>query len=248
MVHYDEKPNPGVPGGRLYTYVITLQGEWRFTETSPEFKLDFLSKHSMHSDIALEVAFAGEFFVRRRRGPGGMKMSNPEKVSKHPKEDEKENEITEFNDSFEAGVEEPKKEGQKDDDESSDATKADNDHLDSSEKADSSKQEQQPSFTVSNKASHTQGRPRDPENYVLIIDNDSGTYRPDSKTLPMLQQYLERNLPGLKVVAMACNDKRLKKWKKEQKPTKEVKKAAKFSQKSDSSVSSSEEEAVELSA
>lgn len=29
-------------GGRLYTYVITLDGEWRFTETGEEFSVDLL--------------------------------------------------------------------------------------------------------------------------------------------------------------------------------------------------------------
>jgi len=30
------------------------------------------SKHSMHSDASKEIAHAGEFFVRRRRGKGGI--------------------------------------------------------------------------------------------------------------------------------------------------------------------------------
>lgn len=52
-------------GGRLYTYVINLDGEWHFTESGPEFAIDMLSKHSMHSKVAPEVAFSGEFFVQR---------------------------------------------------------------------------------------------------------------------------------------------------------------------------------------
>jgi hypothetical protein len=50
--------------GRLFTYVITLDSEWRFTETGEEFSIDLLSKHSMHADVAKEIAFSGEFFVR----------------------------------------------------------------------------------------------------------------------------------------------------------------------------------------
>jgi len=53
-------------GERIYTYVITLDGEWRFCETGEEFAIDLLSKHSMHADLAKEVAFSGEFFVRRK--------------------------------------------------------------------------------------------------------------------------------------------------------------------------------------
>lgn len=44
MVHYDE-------GGRIFTYVITLDGLMRFTETGKEFGIDLLSKHTMHSDV-----------------------------------------------------------------------------------------------------------------------------------------------------------------------------------------------------
>lgn len=51
--------------GRLFTYIITLDSELRFTETGEEFSIDFLSKHSMHSDAAEEIAFSGEFFIRR---------------------------------------------------------------------------------------------------------------------------------------------------------------------------------------
>ena len=44
MVHYDQ-------GGRIFTYVITLDGMFRFTETGKEFGIDLLSKHTMHSDV-----------------------------------------------------------------------------------------------------------------------------------------------------------------------------------------------------
>ena len=58
LVHYDE-------GGRIFTYVLTLDGQWRFTETGKEFGIDLLSKHTMHSDVAIYIAFSGEFFIRR---------------------------------------------------------------------------------------------------------------------------------------------------------------------------------------
>ncbi len=44
MVHYDQ-------GARIFTYVITLDGLFRFTETGKEFGIDLLSKHTMHSDV-----------------------------------------------------------------------------------------------------------------------------------------------------------------------------------------------------
>lgn len=54
-------------GGRMFTYVLTLDGQFRFTETGKEFKIDLLSKHTMHSDVSNYIAFSGEFFVRRRK-------------------------------------------------------------------------------------------------------------------------------------------------------------------------------------
>jgi hypothetical protein len=57
--------------GRIFTYVITLDGEMRFTETGEEFAIELLSKHSMHADVAKEIAFSGEFFVRLGEGHEG---------------------------------------------------------------------------------------------------------------------------------------------------------------------------------
>ena len=54
-------------GGRIFTYVLMLDGLFRFTETGKEFGIDLLSKHTMHSDVTSYVAFSGEFFVRRRK-------------------------------------------------------------------------------------------------------------------------------------------------------------------------------------
>lgn len=53
-------------GGRIFTYVITLDGQLRFTETGKEFGIDMLSKHTMHSDVSIYIAYSGEFFLRRR--------------------------------------------------------------------------------------------------------------------------------------------------------------------------------------
>jgi hypothetical protein len=230
MVHWDEKPKPDIPGGRLYTYVITLQGEWRFTETGPEFTVDFLSKHSMHSDVSREVAFAGEFFVRRRRGRGGMKYSETKEKSEQI-DPEKSNNKSESTKEEEVEFEEP-------------GTETNDEKTITEEKGKKEDGEMNGStddLRISDKPAHKTGRSRDPRHFVLIIDNDSGTYRPDKKTLPSLQKYLERNLPGLKVRAMACDDEKLKKWKEEQKPRKAVIKAKKREQQSSSSSSSSDD-------
>ncbi|KAJ5124594.1 uncharacterized protein N7515_008419 [Penicillium bovifimosum] len=53
-------------GGRIFTYVLTLDGQLRFTETGKEFGIDMLSKHTMHSNVSIYIAYSGEFFLRRR--------------------------------------------------------------------------------------------------------------------------------------------------------------------------------------
>ncbi|KAL4919389.1 hypothetical protein BDW62DRAFT_45051 [Aspergillus aurantiobrunneus] len=60
FVHYAQ-------GGRIFTYVLTLDGQFRFTETGKEFGIDLLSKHTMHSNVSVYIAYSGEFFIRRRR-------------------------------------------------------------------------------------------------------------------------------------------------------------------------------------
>ncbi|EPQ65838.1 Bgt-5337 [Blumeria graminis f. sp. tritici] len=59
MVHFNQ-------GWRTFTYILTLDGLLRFTETGKEFGIDLLSKHTMHSDVSVYIAYSGEFFVRRR--------------------------------------------------------------------------------------------------------------------------------------------------------------------------------------
>jgi len=114
-------------GGRLYTYVLTIDAEWRFTETGKEFSIQMLSKHTMHSCISVYVAFAGEFFVRPRK-------------NLHHKPTEG--------------------------------------HID---------------------------------DYELVIDNDSGTYRPPKENVAILQEFMEKRVPGLKVrAADAFDDEHIK--------------------------------------
>ena len=54
-------------GGRLFTYILSLDGLMRFTETGKEFGVDLLSKHTMHSDVNVYIACSGEFYLRRRK-------------------------------------------------------------------------------------------------------------------------------------------------------------------------------------
>lgn len=154
LVHHDE-------GARIFTYVITLDGQWRFTETGKEFGIDMLSKHSMHSDVDNYIAFSGEFFVRRLKDP--HKSASPDEQDTHPPKE------------LEGGPP----------------------HSDP---------------------------PKDPAYYVLIIDNDSGTYRPNAKLLPKLKEFLHRNLPEINIITLDCqgDEEKMGRWKQEQRDRKKV--------------------------
>lgn len=79
MVHFDQ-------GGRVFTYVITLDGMMRFTETGKEFGIDLLSKHTMHSDAAVYIACSGEFMIRRLKKPDASEDPEPDQPT-HPSQD-----------------------------------------------------------------------------------------------------------------------------------------------------------------
>ncbi|PSR73293.1 hypothetical protein PHLCEN_2v10854 [Hermanssonia centrifuga] len=153
--------------GRIFTYVIMLDGEWRFTETGHQFAIEFLSKHTMHSDVEVEIAYSGEFFVRplRHHHPTSHHSNDTDGPSSSSSEEQ------EFDD------DDP---------------------------------------------------PDDPAQYELVIDNDSGTYRPRADLLPTLHAYLAspHNLGGGgksalgRVTCMDGFDERLQRWKEERKQAK----------------------------
>nr|XP_019047419.1 C2 domain-containing protein [Kwoniella bestiolae CBS 10118]OCF26349.1 C2 domain-containing protein [Kwoniella bestiolae CBS 10118] len=150
MCHYDQ-------GGRIFTYVITLDGLLRFTETGKEFGIDLLSKHTMHSDVNRYIAWSGEFLIRRLSHPDQSSADSHQRT--HPPD--------------------PIPDGPPKED-----------------------------------------PPKDPSAYELIIDNDSGTYRPDKKLIPVLTDFLKANFPGLKIRVMACDDDKLDKIKSQQRKVK----------------------------
>ncbi|KAK5988175.1 hypothetical protein PT974_12315 [Cladobotryum mycophilum] len=147
MAHFDE-------GGRIFTYILSLDGQLRFTETGKEFGIDLLSKHTMHADAEKYIACSGEFFIRRLQHPDASDDPEP-KEKTHPAEE------------IPGGP-------------------------------------------------PLEAPPPNPAYYQLYIDNESGTYRPDKSILPDLKEFLERNLPGLGIVAMSVDDDRLQQLKDEQ--------------------------------
>ncbi len=185
LVHYDQ-------GGRIFTYVLTLDSLLRFTETGKEFGIDMLSKHTMHSDVSIYIAFSGEFFVRRLKHrhrpppPEPMEETSQQKPPEHAP-----NEI------------EPDSE---------------------------------------------ENPPTDPSRYELIIDNDSGTYRPNAKMLPLLASYLSGCLPGLHIQTLDCkaDADKMSKMKTEQRERKKREgDGIVYTQGDDSSISSSEDERLD---
>lgn len=149
MVHYDQ-------GARIFTYVLTLDALMRFTETGKEFGIDMLSKHTMHSDVSMYIAFSGEFFIRRLKHPRRPPPPEPTESSSQSHPPPHGDNPTHPVEDIDGG---PPKEDP----------------------------------------------PKDPSHYELIIDNDSGTYRPNAKLLPVLKAYLAANLPGLHILTLDCN-------------------------------------------
>ncbi len=173
LVHYDQ-------GGRIFTYVLTLDALFRFTETGKEFGIDMLSKHTMHSDVSIYVAFSGEFFIRRLKHPNKSQQDQ----ETHPQAE------------LEGGP---------------------------------------PSSEP----------PKDPTYYELIIDNDSGTYRPNAELLPKLKAFFHSNFPSLKITTLDCqaDAERMNKLKTEQRERKKAEgNQIEYVQADDSSISSSDEE------
>ncbi|TBU61824.1 hypothetical protein BD310DRAFT_919941 [Dichomitus squalens] len=171
--------------GRVFTYVIMLDGQWRFTETGDEFAVQFLSKHTMHSDVSIEIAYSGEFFVRRMRETNAPRQPQP---NGH--------------------------------------TNGDAHHLDTHGVIeDDPDQDDGPSDEHASQPQDDRADPSSlpPSAYELVIDNDSGTYRPRKDLLPVLEAFLARpsNLGALgRVRALDGFDDRLKRWKEERKEEK----------------------------
>ena len=180
FVHYDQ-------GGRIFTYVVTLDGQWRFTETGKEFGIDMLSKHTMHSDVSIYIAWSGEFFIRRL---------------KHP-------------------------------------------HKEQSESTDPESATLPPAPEPDEEGPNANEPSKDPHMYEMIIDNDSGTYRPNAKYLPTFKEFMARSLPGLKVATLDCqaDEEEMNKLKGQQRERKKKSgnQMTYMQNASDSSISSSDE-------
>ncbi len=199
-------------GGRLFTYVLTLDGLLRFTETGKEFGIDLLSKHTMHADVNVYIACSGEFFVRR------LHHSKHDELPRATADGEGPAASSPFLSSSSTAVGSGNNngyDGQQD-------GQGNGDHRNKSSSAAQQAGQLQPvSQTTTNSSPH--GGP-DPKEFELVIDNDSGTYRPLKAVLPYLGEFLEKNFPGLKISVEDCGDDKLQDEKKTQR---EIKKGGK---------------------
>ncbi|KAL2134452.1 hypothetical protein VTI74DRAFT_164 [Chaetomium olivicolor] len=227
MAHFDE-------GGRIFTYVITLDGMMRFTETGKEFGIDLLSKHTMHSDVATYIACAGEFFIRRLAHPAhrhhhGHDHDHDQHDQQHDTENEKHNRDKDGHRNDD-GEHNQRHDDSHDSKQHGNTDRAKHAHHNSEPSTSSSSSspnnnpdpDKQPTHPPSSPPGGppTSPPPPNPELYQLIIDNDSGTYRPDKSVLPDLRSFLSRNFPGIEVIAMHCADEQLSAMKKAQLETK----------------------------
>jgi hypothetical protein len=168
-------------GGRICTFVLTLDGLLRWTETGPQFAVDLLSKHTMHSDVAQDVAFAGEFFVRRLGGAGEVDgaeegdgvddTSNMEAVVSTDN-----NGVDDMDDIAERLV--------SFDHEDRPTSSASRSHTRSSSAS------SRPTLCPSSEYDGGPDAESDPAAYELVIDNASGTYRPPCALLTELAAFL----------------------------------------------------------
>lgn len=225
MAHFDD-------GGRLFTYVLTLDGLFRFTETGKEFGIDLLSKHSLHADVATYIACSGEFFIRRELHE---EHDNSQPHLYHHHHSYKE--ITDEEDSRSFSTKSARRPM------TSTLTKScqnfpknhEADMAPTQLTTDGSTQSSDLIHSLRRKRlfSHASSRPEtshsqyssalpSPSHYHLFIDNDSGTYRPENSVLPNLREYLEHQFPGLRISTHNCDDEELKMLKHEQRDIKKA--------------------------
>ena len=190
LVHWDE-------GGRIFTYVLTLDALFRFTETGKEFGIDFLSKHTMHSDVNIYIAYSGEFFVRRLRHKN--KLTPEEHLHSLPGAENEEQQRSPSHSPHSPRHHTHHRLSSNEGGQSSHHRE----HLRPQTPNDQT--EEHPPADLSG-GPPNDAPPRDPRYYELVIDNDSGTYRPNAQLLPLLKEFLHRELPGLHIAVLDCQE------------------------------------------
>lgn len=206
-------------GARIFTYIINRNGMLRFTETGPEIALDLLSKHMMHADVDSYVAYSGEFFVRPyRRGP------DPDPALDAQSSAQEEEDVSGMLETVPPSHIDESIHPVLDRRRISTVCVPQAPHgprtalgrmlMANIERLGPAPGSNMPDVT------HTLTGPErnasiDPRDYELVIDNESGTYRPAVELLPLLRRFLAANFRGLHVTAVSGMDPALKAWKDE---------------------------------
>ncbi|KAF3941621.1 hypothetical protein ABW19_dt0209452 [Dactylella cylindrospora] len=212
-------------GGALFTYVVTTDGQMRWSEVGTGWAKEVGSKHVILSNGAKHVAFAGEFFIRRKprrhhRRPSYSYFRSASSTS------------TLLNTRNLKNRDE-KRDRELDDNEGAPQHRGENmlgDSLPSSNPASMSNAWSRPTAMFSSHyrtdSQSTIDRDRDLElmfpgssprrssetaintsehvKFQLYIDNDSGTYRPPENHIPTFREFLKKQFPKIEVFVSHC--------------------------------------------
>ncbi|KAF3906107.1 hypothetical protein ABW21_db0209283 [Orbilia brochopaga] len=209
-------------GGALFTYVVTTDGQMRWSEVGTGWASEVGSKHVILSNGAKHVAFAGEFFIRRkpRRHRRRPSYASPARTGSsnsgimtlrnaHNRSDSRDNRP-------ETSGSGPRGEGML------------GDSLTPGDRNSGSNFWAQPPSHYRTDSAGTLDRDRDLElmfppgtsrrqsessvrtatsaqvRFQLYIDNDSGTYRPLGKNIPAFREFMKKQFPGFDVIVTNC--------------------------------------------
>lgn len=207
-------------GARIFTYVISRNGMMRFTETGPEFAIDLLSKHMMHADVDAYVAYSGEFFVRPRHPRRGSPAHSREASGASNEAEEDVSSMLEPVPTCHDEAVHPSLDRKRTSTVSTlersggPRTVLGRKIVSGLERLGPNPSSSLPVITRT-LAGPEGGGSTDPRDYELVIDNESGTYRPVVELLPVLRRWLAANFAGLRVTALSGMDPQLKAWKEE---------------------------------
>lgn len=214
-------------GGALFTYVVTTDGQMRWSEVGAGWAREVGSKHVILSNGAKHVAFAGEFFVRRKPKKHGRRPSYSYSRSASST-------------STLLNYRNIKNRDEKRDQASADSSYMTKEHMlgDSLSQSNRnslsdntgawSRSTSQYSSGYGNESTTVSERDRDLElmfpdpmqklqgvsditlntadqvKFQLYIDNDSGTYRPPEKNIPIFREFLKKQFPGIEIIVSHC--------------------------------------------
>ncbi|KAF3928047.1 hypothetical protein AA313_de0201886 [Arthrobotrys entomopaga] len=236
-----KKPNIGddgeeeeQTGGPIYTYVVTTDGQLRFSEVGAGWASEVGSKHVILANGAKHVAFAGEFFIRRKP----RRQTRRPSFTSHGRTGSSSSGILTYRNSKNRDDRKKRPGSQPQSAPSPPKESMLGDTLPQADRtADVWSQPSMVSSHSHTDSAGTMGRDRDLElmfppasrtlsqtslntssevRFQLYIDNESGTYRPLEKHIKAFGDFLRKQLTGMDVIATHCageDGKKLEKMK-----------------------------------